>query len=113
MRSYNEPIINAADASTNQTSIIVKSENLHKLSLHVSMTGTAAGTVKIQMSNDEPANGLAPSNFVDISGATVAVSAGGNFIIPSFDICYNYIRAVYTFTSGTGTVTAKAHLIGY
>jgi len=113
MRSFNEPILNAADASTNQNSQIVKSENLHLASLHVIMTGTAAGTVKFQASNDEPMNGTNPSNWVDISGATVSVSAAGQFLIPKLDVCYNYLRAVYTFSSGTGTVTAKLHMIGY
>lgn len=113
MRSFNEPIINAADASVNQTSQIVDARNLHLASLHVSMTGTAAGTVKFQASNDEPLSATAPSNWVDISGATVSVSSGGEFLIPKLDVCYNYMRAVYTFTSGTGTVTAKIHMIGY
>jgi hypothetical protein len=113
MRSYNEPILNAADASVNQNSIIVKTENLHLASLQVIMTGTAAGTVKLQASNDEPLNNVAPSNWVDISGATVSVSAAGIFLIPKLDVCYNFLRAVYTFASGTGTVTAKIHMIGY
>lgn len=113
MRSLNEPVLNGADASVNQNSVIVDSKNLHLASVHVSMTGTAAGTVKLQASNDEPTTGLAPSNFVDITGATVSVSAGGQFLIPKLDVCYNYIRAVYTATSGTGTVTAKIHMIGY
>jgi hypothetical protein len=113
MRSFNEPILNAADASVNQNSIIVDAQNLHLASLHVTMTGTAAGTVKFQASNDEPRNGTAPSNWVDISGATVSVSAAGQFLIPKLDVCYNFMRAVYTFTSGTGTVTAKMHMIGY
>ena len=113
MRSFNEPIINGADASVNQNSQIVDARNLHLASVHVSMTGTAAGTVKLQASNDEPTTGLPPSNFVDISGATVSVSAAGQFLIPKLDVCYNYIRAVYTATSGTGTVTAKIHMIGY
>lgn len=113
MRSYNEPIINAADASTNQTSILVKSENLHLASLHVITTGTAVGSVKLQASNDEPANNVAPNNWADITGATVAISGAGSYLIPNLDICYNYVRAVYTFTSGTGTVSAKVHMIGY
>ena len=113
MRSFNEPVLNGADASVNQNSVIVDCQNLHLASCHVIMSGTAAGTVKLQASNDEPTTGLPPANFVDISGATVSVSAAGQFLSPKLDICYKYLRAVYTFTSGTGTVTAKIHMIGY
>ena len=113
MRSYNEPVINAADASVSQNSIIVDVQNLHMMSVIVSMSGTAAGTVKVQASNDEPLNNVPPNNFVDIAGATVAVSAGGQFIIPKFDICYKFVKVVYTFASGTGTISARLHAIGY
>ena len=113
MRSYNEPILNAKDASLNQNSVAVDSQNMSFASVVVKMTGTAAGTVKIQASNDEPTTAAGPNNWVDISGASVAVSAAGTFIIPKLDICYQYVRVVYTFSSGTGTVTASLHMIGY
>ena len=113
MRSFNEAVLNAADASVNQNSVIVESQNLHLASCHVISTGTAVGTVKLQASNDEPMTGLPPANFVDISGASVSVTAAGQFLIPKLDICYKYVRAVYTATSGTGTITAKIHMIGY
>lgn len=113
MRSFNEPILNGADASSNKNSVAIDSQNMSFASVVVKMTGTAAGTVKIQASNDEPTTSAGPNNWVDISGATVSVSAAGTFIIPKLDICYNFIRVVYTFTSGTGTVTASLHMIGY
>jgi hypothetical protein len=113
MRSYNEPVINAGDASGNLTSIIVKTENLHLGGLHVTSTGTAAGSVSVEISNDEPTTGLNPSNWVAVSGLTVSVSGANNYIIPKFEICYNYLRVKYTASTGTGTLTAKLHLIGY
>lgn len=113
MRTYNEPILNGADASSNKNSVAVDCQNMSFAGVVVKMTGTAAGSVKIQVSNDEPTTSAGPSNWVDVSGATVSVSAAGTFIIPKLDICYQWIRLVYTFSSGTGTVTASLHMIGY
>jgi hypothetical protein len=69
---------------------------------------TAVGTVKVQASNDinttgYNSNNFSPTNWSDISGATVAVSAGGVVLIPKFDLSYQWIRAVYTRTSGGST----------
>lgn len=69
-------------------------------------------TVKLQASNDVCITGNAPtpfvpSNWTDIASATVSVSAAGVMLIPKTDICYRWVRAVVTFTSGTGTVAVN------
>ena len=74
MRFYNEPVISAANAATNQNSIAVDSKLCRFASLQVVTTSTAAGTVKLQVSNDE---GTTPTNWNDLTGATVSVSGAG------------------------------------
>lgn len=73
----------------------------------------AAGTVKIQASNDPvlPVNTITGWN--DIPNATVNVTAGGTLLIPKFDSCYKYFKVVYTSTTpGTGTITVRMMAFG-
>jgi hypothetical protein len=85
--------------------------------IQIEFTGTPTGSFKLEASNDPVpkasqtfgVNGVvtyAPSDWTDISNSTIAVSAAGNIMynyqaIPG----YNYVRVVYTDTSG-GTSTA-------
>lgn len=72
----------------------------------------ANGTVKIQASNDIVAVGGAPSNWVDITGATSSIASGvGPAIMLSY-MCYAYIRVVYTKSSG-GSSTISVNMNYY
>lgn len=106
-----------SSASFNGSSIIA--DQLIACSAQAVNVGTGVGTVKLQASNDGPGlrvdakgNPL-PTNWNDITGATVAVSGAGPFLIPKIDLGYRYIRAVYTFTSGTGTISVNIATLGY
>lgn len=75
---------------------------------------SAAGTVKIQGSNDYPTSGLpnanafTPTNWNDITGATSTISSGvGPAIV--VEMCFYWIRAVYTRSSG-GSTTVKVFM---
>lgn len=82
-------------------------------SLQAIGTGTLAGTLKLQYSNDpSELKSPAPTNWTD-SGLTVALTAGSIVIIPKTDICYNWVRAVFTASGGAGTVTARIKMNGY
>lgn len=109
MRFLNDSVLNAANAATNQTSAAIDSSFMVAVSLIVTTTGTAAGDIKLQASND--VNN--PTNFVDIPSATVAISGAGTVIIAKLDVAYQYIRAVYTVTSGTGTITTRLKSVGF
>jgi hypothetical protein len=62
---------------------------------------TPVGVLKLQGSNDN-------SNWSDISGATSNVSGNtGNSVFNASGVYYNYVRLVYTNTSGTGTLDAS------
>lgn len=79
---------------------------------------TAAGTVKIQVSNDICTQGHLPSSFVvtnwsDLPTASVTPTVGGVFLIPKIDMSYRWIRAVYTRSSGgTSTVSVSMMALG-
>lgn len=92
----------------------IDTSQILQISLQAIVTGSSpTGTIKIQASNDIcttanlPAASFTPTNWTDISGATVSYSAVGAVIIPKLDLCYRFIRIVNTFTSGTGTVAVN------
>jgi hypothetical protein len=84
-------------------------QQIYGVAIQAVFTGTPTGTFKIQASAD-PATGYdptdnPPSNWTDIAGSSYSVTAAGNYMWNIFDIMYNWIRLVYTDTSG-GTSTA-------
>lgn len=99
--------IDAAVASTNSGAI--PASLTWAMSVQVIATGAPVGVVKIQASNDNtsPLTLNNVTNWTDISSATVAVGASGSFLIPKLEVCYSYVRVVYTKTSGTGAITAN------
>lgn len=76
---------------------------------------TAAGTLKLQVSNDLVSNNsrqnFTPTNWCDIPNATSTISAGVGPAIVIGNMCFSYIRAVYTRSSG-GTTTLKVNMNG-
>lgn len=111
MRQVNDNIVLVQAAATVTTAAIPARELL-SVSAQLAATGSAAGTMKLQASNDEPvAAGAVPTNWSDISGATVSVSGAGAFLIPKTEVCYQWIRIVYTNT-GTGTISVVFKAIG-
>jgi hypothetical protein len=117
MRNVPFTALNALDASASKTSAAIDASQLIAASVQVIMTGSSpTGTVKVQASNDAPQAGnlpYAPTNWTDVASLTVSVSAATSYLIPKFDCAYRWIRVVYTFTSGTGTVTAEVNAIGF
>ena len=96
--------------SGNITSAAICSRNLIACSVQITATTGASGTLKLQVSNDDTPGQL-PVNFSDISGASVTVTGAGAFLIPKLDLCYEFVRLVYTNT-GTGTITANLKALG-
>lgn len=111
MKNLCELVISAPDTGS-QTSKFVDTNQL----IAVSFLGyfgdtSAAGTLKIQASNDpNPSgylasiDGFAPTNWADIPSATATVTAGASVLITLPQIVYRWLRVVYT-SSGAGTTT--------
>jgi len=112
MRQENIAVIPSQTAASVNGSAII-AQNLINASVQMVATGAAAGTLKIQVSNDITTNSqsFTPTNWTDLSGASVAVSGAGTYLIPIQNLCYEYIRVVYTNT-GTGTIAARLKCLG-
>lgn len=109
MRQENIHIIPVQAAATITTAAI-DSRNLFACSAQITATGSAAGTLIIQASDDDISNGP-PVNFSPIPLATIAVSGAGTFLIPKTDLCYQWVRMVFT-NSGTGTISVVFKALG-
>lgn len=77
---------------------------------------TAAGTVKIQCSNDNPngqyRNTFTPTNWNDIPSATSTITSGVGPAIVLPNMAFGYIRAVFTSSSGgSSTIVVNATLL--
>lgn len=73
---------------------------------------TAAGTIKVQCSNDNPnitgrglglGTAFVPTNWADIPNATSTIVAGVGPAIVLPNMAFQYIRVIYTKTSGGST----------
>lgn len=111
MRQVNDNIITVQAAAT-VTTAAIPALNLFYASAQIAATGSAAGTLKMQASNDDPvaSNGV-PTNWSDIPSATIVVTGAGAFLIPKTELCYQYVRLVYTNT-GTGTISVIFKALG-
>ncbi len=116
MRVNNNPVIAAGvNYSTNTSSAICINQDFY-ISAQAVVTGSgAAGTLKLQVSNDpvQSPQLSSPTNWSDISGASVAISGAGVILIPKTEICYNWARFVTSTTAaGVQTITTVADSAG-
>ena len=80
-------------------------------SIQAVWTGTPAGTMKLQASNDPtPAIGTIPytvSNWSDITYSFLTLTGSAGNYLWSVDNCaYKFVRITYTNTSGSGSLAA-------
>lgn len=77
----------------------ISADQMIAASLQMVITGTAqsapAGNLLIQVSNDPPLAAV-PTHWS--TGATLAVSGAGTYLVPKIDISYQFIRALYDNT---------------
>lgn len=93
------------------TSAAIPSDLLWRISAQATSTGTGAGTLQMQASNDQPVIGTAaPANWSNV-GSPVTVAGAVSVILPATDISYQFIRFVYTNT-GTGTIQVIVKALG-
>ncbi len=106
--------ISAALASASTTSAAVDMNQIIKMSAQVvAGSGTATGSLQLQVSNDQvPVDyQFSKAVFTNWSnlGSPVTVSAAGATLIAQQDMCYRALRAVYTDTfANISTITAVA-----
>lgn len=111
MRVFNKQISTGVLLNTNVDGPFVPLKSIFMYSIAAIITGVPTGAVRLQASNDPetddttPLSNHPPVNWVDIADSTFAVSSAGETMWNVRDVAYNYVRVVYTDTSG-GTSTA-------
>lgn len=107
-----------ADASLTQTSIPIYIGNDFGWSSQIVFTGSPAGTVIAEASNDPQGSNPqspgheAPINWTPIANATFTIAAAGNCMFNVTEGYYGWIHFVWTPTSGTGTLTGRVQIKG-
>lgn len=122
MRVTNKQISTAIPLNANSNSPYSPLKSIVLYSIAFNVTGTPGGAVKLQASNDPETNdtqynastnlppSVGPTNWADIANSSFTLSASGTTMWNVEDVGYNYVRVVYTDTSG-GTSTATANIV--
>lgn len=114
MKYLNCNVLNASDA-TSENGIQVDANQLAWASFQAIFgDAAAAGTLKVQASNDICPEGymaqvFTVTNWTDIPSASVAVVAGASVLISKIDLSYRWIRVVYT-SSAAGSTTIHVNM---
>ncbi len=118
MRAYNEVLLAAGNAAGNLTTAPLQLEYAFGYAMQFIFTGTPSGTIQLQVSCDAPINAnfstatYVPTDWVNF-GSPITVTSGANQVVNSVNAYYPYVRAVYTATSGTGTLTVTGNVKGF
>ena len=95
--------------SSSQTSVPTNIFNKDVAGIDVAWTGTLAGTFTVQCSNTYNPNG-APGNgnwnTVPTTPSVIASTGGGNGFIQVSALAAAWLQLVFTYTSGSGDITA-------
>ncbi len=106
MKINYETIISAGDMSlASLTSTTINLDFKLIVAIQAVYTGSPVGTLKLQGS-------IGGTSWSDISGSSTAITTSGDVLYNITDIGYRYIRAVYTKTSGTGSLTVEINAKG-
>lgn len=122
MRTFNKQIATAAAMNANYNSPYVPLKQIYMYTMAAIVTGTPTGSIKLQASNDPETNdtqtnatsgtapAVGPTNWVDITSSSFNLTASGETMWNIYFVGYNYVRVVYTDTSG-GTSTATMNIV--
>lgn len=119
MRPSNPTIINALAATSSQTSTLIDASFIISASFQViSSSGSNSGSLQVQYSDDPISvvnlNGGAPVNWKNLGTAATVTSGGiADVQLPQSTYAgYRWLQAVWTPSSGAGTITVNAFTIG-
>lgn len=117
--TYTGGVAAGVDGSPVVSGSAINASTMDYCSCQGTVTGTIAGALKLQGSNDQVLSGTGtPTRWTDINSATVTISSATSSFVngasnPIFQLSYMWVRAVWTPTSvGTQTVTTVADSAG-
>jgi hypothetical protein len=76
--------------------------NCDRYAIQADYTGTFSGSLKLQVSNDEADS---VTNWVDLTGSDIAITSAGSYIWNVKQVGYRAVRVVYTYVSGSVTLS--------
>lgn len=100
MLTNSKQILTAGDMSGDLTSVSYDLQEKSLAAMQAVYTGAPTGSLQIQGSNDNV-------NWSSV-GSPVAISAAGNTLVNLGLVGFQFMRAFYDFTSGTGALTLIA-----
>jgi hypothetical protein len=105
MNVFNEKIIDNAVMDENITSDAIPLVNMVGFCIQAVYTGTPTGTLKLQASADafkyaNASQPQAPTNWTDVGDSSESITAAGSTMWSVDAVYYNFVRLVYTDTSG-------------
>ena len=98
-------ILSAGDMSGNLSSSVTDLQGTNSYSVQAVYTGAPVGTLQLQISMDN-------ITFSEYTGSSVSISEAGNTMFKITRNGERYIKAIYTFSSGTGSLSAIIGLQG-
>lgn len=114
MRNVNTTVLSAIDTASANGSQIDANQLINPSFQIVFGDATAAGTFKIQASNDicndryQPAT-FTVTNWTDVPSATATIASGASAIITIQNQQFRWLRAVFT-RSGGGSTTVTVNM---
>lgn len=119
MRNVNVAILGPISDTVSQNGAQIDSNQLISASFQAVLGDTsAAGTFLIQGSNDvaplqySSSTTFIVTNWTNIPSATASITAGGSAMITIASMCYRWVRAVYTSSSGgSSTITVNMNAL--
>lgn len=76
--------------------------NCDRYAIQADYTGTFSGSLKLEVSNDEADS---VTNWTELTGSSVAITSDGTYIWNVKHVAYRAVRVVYTYTSGSVTLS--------
>lgn len=111
-KQYNLPpsIVIPTTAITNQnvTSSVTNIFNKDNIGYQFVWTGTVAGTFAVQVSIDyNPVTGVGTWDALPLNPTPTASGSPGSWFVDITETSAPFIRAVFTYTSGSGNLTGS------
>jgi hypothetical protein len=110
----------SASAAADAIGIVIPAQFVLYVSAQAVVTGTSTGTLNIEASNDvappvDSSGNPNPTNWSIITTlGTVSIAGAGIYLIPKFDVCYQYIRAHFLAgNDAAGTISVNLNTIGF
>jgi hypothetical protein len=106
----NDLVLSSTDMSANLQSNPIWLGHIEHFSIQLVFTGTPNGSFKLQASLDDggiDVSSPSVTNWTDVANSSQAITAAGDHLYTVQNASYKWVRLVWTFSSGSGTITSS------